>query len=187
MGNQWWLPAKLLLNSSRGWQVCPQASLTGRTASSWCDAVACGQSAAFPPGCRWAKPEAALDVRAKFCLHLSAFTVIHFYFMYSVLLNTTIYHTVIITLEKGSAELQSVDHYESTAWALQKPQTYQGMWSCVCACTILSSLQRGTAQGIKHKCSSFSKWVLNWFVCQLYMWTNAQYLSIFASRPLMSY
>lgn len=91
-----------------------------------------------------------------FCLHVSVFTK---WFMYFFLCCSTLPFTiiVIITLERGSAELQSIDHYESTAWALQKPRTCQGMWSCVCMCVCAQYLAVCNLRVKKHNCSSFSK------------------------------
>lgn len=104
VGNQQWLPAKMLIKSSCGWWACPlhQPTLTGGSAcvekvlkcrcGLWTDG-----DAAFPPWCWWIEPEVALDnVCAKFyfCLHLSVFTKWSSFALctFSVLLNTTIYH-----------------------------------------------------------------------------------------------
>lgn len=144
------------------------------------------ESLLFLPWCCWDEPEIALDnVCAKFyyvyICHKNDLDLLCV--LFSVLLNISVTIIVIITLNR---ERGSVDYYESTAWALQKPRTCQGMWSCVC--TLLSSVQPQTARVKKHNCSSFSKLVLNWLVCQRCLWTSdAQYLLIFAPHPLMSY
>lgn len=88
--------------------------------------------------------------------------LIHFYFMYFFLC-----HSIItVTLGKGWVKLQSIDHNESSAWALRMPQVCRGMWSfvrvtvcvCKCLCTIFSSLQAQTAQVKKHNCSHLKVW-----------------------------
>lgn len=65
------------------------------------------------------------------------------------------------------AEPQSIDHFESTAWALQMSRTcrFMKLWALGPAWTVRAS---ETARVEKHNCSRFSNGgTFRWLVCQL--------------------
>ena len=127
--------------------LCPPYRPVGKEDEHW-KKSRCVWEAVFPPWC-WVEPVIALDnvcAKLNFVYILSVFTRISSLILrtFSVLLSTIM---VILILERSSAEPQSIDHYKSTAWALQKPLTCQGMWSWVYVCVgVCACAQSQTAR-----------------------------------------
>jgi len=147
MGSLQVISQKKEKNLSSSCCLCPPYRPVGKEDEHW-KKSRCVWEAVFPPWC-WVEPVIALDnvcAKLNFVYILSVFTRISSLILrtFSVLLSTIM---VILILERSSAEPQSIDHYKSTAWALQKPLTCQGMWSWVYVCVgVCACAQSQTAR-----------------------------------------